>query len=189
MLKLQYFDHLLWRANSLAMTLIMGNTEGKRRRGWQRTKWLYLTITDLMMSLNKLQEMVKDRKDWCAAGHSVAKSQTWLNDRTSTWPGSLSDCCTLRGQPPSIHKVGQKSVQNGSAGMVDSNQHRLCEFRLKLRPDVKLSLTKDGVHIQTREILPSLERTQGNESYPTCFNRAVWSTQPRNRNVLLILPL
>ena len=69
MLKLQYFDHLIRRANSLAKTLIVGKTDGKRRRRWPRMKWLD-GITDLMdMSLNKLRETVKDRKGWRPWGH------------------------------------------------------------------------------------------------------------------------
>ena len=75
-LKLQYFGHLMQRADSLAKTLILGKIEGRRRRGQQRTRWLD-GITDSMdMILSKFQEMVKDRKVWHAAVHGVAKSQT-----------------------------------------------------------------------------------------------------------------
>ena len=72
-LKLQYFGHLRQRANSLQKTWILGKIEGKRRRGWQRMKWLD-GITDLIdMSLGKLQEMVKDREIWYVVVHEVAK--------------------------------------------------------------------------------------------------------------------
>ena len=83
-LKLQYFSHLMWRATSVKKILLLGKIEGGRRRRRQSIRWLDSSTDSMDMNLNKLQEMLKDRKAWRAAVHGVTKGQTQVSDGTTT---------------------------------------------------------------------------------------------------------
>ena len=105
-LKLQCFNHLMWRTNSLEKTLMLGKIEGRRRRGWQRMRWLDGLINWMDMSVSKLQEMVKDREPWSPAGYGAAKSQTWL----SNWMPQIRHKATVIRDKDSMELWKQKNI-------------------------------------------------------------------------------
>ena len=103
-LKLQYFGHLMWRADSIEKSLILGNIEGSRRRRRQRMRWLDWITDSMDMGLGGLQKLVMDREDWCVLVHGVTKSRTWLSDWTecsiklqSHFPLDELKCSPIRG--------------------------------------------------------------------------------------------
>ena len=114
-LKLQYFDHLTWRTDSLKKVLMLGKIEGRRKRVRQKMRWLNGIIDSMDMSLSKPQEIVKDKKDWCAAVHGVTKCwrqlSNWTTVSTYNWKSVTFDYLHLI--LPSLTKM-LRSVVSGT---------------------------------------------------------------------------
>ena len=102
-LKLHYFGHLMWRADSLEKTLMLGKIAGRRRRGWQRMRWLSSTTDSMNMSLSKLQEIVKDSDAWRATIHGIAKCRTWKSNWTTTVVGVARENLNSKGSRSWTH--------------------------------------------------------------------------------------
>ena len=189
-LKFQFFGHLIWRADSLEKNLMLGKTDGRRRRGQQRMKWLNGITTQRTWSLTKLQKIVKDREAWHAAVHAVTKSWKWLRDWTTAMMENMWRF---------LKKLKMQSVQFSCSVVSDSlrpheSQHDLepdileCEVKWALESiTTNKASGGDGIPVELFQIL---KHDAVNVLHSIC--QQIWKTQqwPQDwkRSVFIPIP-